>query len=136
MPGKHNPNLIDDLALHVASGRSVVAWAKEHEIPRRTCYRWFKTEAFKAKVAAHRLRIIDRVVGKLARHGSAAVERIAKLATTAEAEAVRLAANRTLLSELVGLSNFAELRAEIEGLKRDLAKERKRRASSTRKAPG
>ena len=65
-----------------------------------------------------------------------AIEGMVQLAKSAESEPVKLSAQRGILAELRDMSNFAELRAEVEELKQELEKEKKRRASGTGKNPG
>ena len=57
---------------------------------------------------------------------------VAKLAKEAKSEAVRLAALRSILSDMVGASQWAQIRAEVDELKQELEKEKKRRASGAR----
>jgi hypothetical protein len=67
-------------------------------------------------VTAHRRRLIDAGLGKLTKHVGKAVAQIADLAAKAESESVRLAAARAILSELISISNFADLEARIADL--------------------
>lgn len=116
MPSQRNEHRMNSLAFAVAAGRSVSGWCGEHEIPKRTAYDWTKRPEFKAMVTAHRRRLMDAGLGKLTRHIGKAVEVIADLAAKAESESVRLAAARAILSELVAISNFADMEARIAEL--------------------
>ena len=113
---KKNPKLLDELALDVANGGSIPAWAVKHKISERTVYSWTAKPEFRAMVAMHRRRITDAVVGLLARCAKKSVVQIATLADSASAEPVRLAAARAILTELVNISGFADLEARIAQL--------------------
>ena len=123
--GRHPGAKIEHLAMHMATGGSVAAFARDQGIPRRTAYAWTKDAGFQAKVADYRARIIDKLVGSLAKLGRSAVKGIGVLATTAENESVRLAACRAVLNDLINVGNFqqnarqfAEMEARLDALER------------------
>jgi len=118
MAGRRNPILVDDLALAVATGKSLAEWAREHRVPERTAYGWNASPGFKEKVAEHRRRIVDGIVGQLVGQASESVGRIAELAKTAPNPATRLAADRTLLSYLMDVSHFAAIEQRLAELER------------------
>jgi hypothetical protein len=136
MPGPHPKGLKSSLALAVANGKAIAKWAREHKVGVRTAHTWAKEADFRAKVAELRRRLLDRAIGVLARRAAANAAQINKLASSAESEAVRLAAARAGITDLMGASQFAQVRAEVEELKQELEKEKKRRASGTGKNPG
>jgi len=105
--GPHNKAKVDQLALHVASGGSVAAFARDQDVPRRTAYLWRKSPGFQSKVDGFRDRILDRLVGRLARLGGKAVSEIGVLATKGESETVRLAACRDILNDLISIGSYA-----------------------------
>jgi hypothetical protein len=126
--GKNNESKLEHLAMHVACGGSVASFARDHEIPRRTAYLWTKSDGFSEKVADYRDRVIDRLVGRLAKLGGKAVQGIGVLAEKAESEAVRLQACRAVLSDLIGIGNYAtnarqfeELKAQVKALEDAIA---------------
>ena len=86
----HDPTLRDKLAAWVASGRSIAAFAKDKDIPMRTCYSWSGTAVFKAKVRRIRRRMLDRVACTLTRHGPTAVGEMARLIHKADSTRSRL----------------------------------------------
>jgi hypothetical protein len=127
MPVKHNPAKRDHLALWLASGGTVSAFSRAQNVPVRTCYLWMKRPGFQEKIAELRASIIDRCVGRLAGLGKKAVKTIGELSTGAESEAVRLAASRAVLSDLisvgtyaVSMSQFNDLQARVEELSQAL----------------
>jgi hypothetical protein len=136
MPGPHPKGLKSSLALAVANGKAIAKWAREHEVGVRTAHKWAKDPGFRAKVSELRRRLLDRAIGELARRAAANAAQINKLATSAESEGVRLAAARAGISDLIGASQFTQLRAEVEELKQELEKEKKRRASGAGQNPG
>jgi hypothetical protein len=71
-------------------------------------------------VTRHRRRFVDAGIGKLTRHVTKAVNQLARLADQAQSEAVKLAASRAIIAELIAVSNFAEVSQEIEVLKRQI----------------
>jgi hypothetical protein len=117
MPRRRNENMIEDLCLAVASGRAISEWAGASAVPVRTAYSWAATDEFKARVKELRREMTDRTIGRLTSIAAGVVVKIAKLADQAESEAVRLAALRALLSELVNIGSYHELAAEVEAIK-------------------
>jgi hypothetical protein len=117
MPGPRNRNLRTDLAVAVASGRSVAGWAREHNVPPRTAYSWAKSPEFKAAVEQYRRRAVDRAIGRLSRAATRAVDEIVKLTTGAKSEAVKLAAARAVLAELMAVTSHAENQKQLDELR-------------------
>ena len=68
------------LAVAVAQGISVAAWARTNEVPRATAYRWASEPEVRRAVEACRRRIVDQAVGKMTKKSNWAVDRIVKLA--------------------------------------------------------
>jgi hypothetical protein len=116
MSKRDNRARLGSLALAIAAGRTVTAWAKDHDVPRRTAYRWSRDPELLQLVRDVRRRAIDRAVGTLARHASAAAQEIARLSTKAEADAVKLAASRAVLADLMAVSDYADHEQRITAL--------------------
>ena len=135
MPGQHPPGLKSKLALAVAAGQSITKWGARNGIGVRTAYTWSQAPEFRSQVAELRARLLDRAIGVLARRVAANAAEINRLASEAESEAVRLAAARAGIADLLGASRYVELRAEVEELKRELAVEKARRARSPGEDP-
>jgi hypothetical protein len=112
--GPHNRAKLEHLAMFLAAGGSVAAFAREHEIPRRTCYLWTKSEGFQTKVRDYRSKIIDKLVGSLARLGKSAVRELGVLAKGAESEAVRLQACRAILSDMINVGTYASVSRQFD----------------------
>ncbi len=97
MKGKrHPPKQRDDLALAVAMGSTITAWAKENKVPLRTANEWAGKPEFKAAVEAHRRAINDRALGVFVRFKVEAVGTLARLMRSAKSEQVQFQAARTI----------------------------------------
>src|SRR5262249_46727643 len=106
------------LALAIAAGETVAAWARAHAVAKRTAYRWSRSPEVRQLVEQVRRRTIDRAVGRLSKHATAAAEQIGRLAAKAESEAIQLAASRAVLADLMTVSNYATLEARIADVER------------------
>jgi hypothetical protein len=106
------------LALAIAAGGTVKAWAKQHDVPERTAYKWARSPEVRNRVKRIRRRAIDRAIGRLSRYASAAAEQIARLAKGAESESVKLQAARAVLADLMQVANYADLEDRIAELER------------------
>ena len=106
------------LALAIAAGGTVRAWAKQHDVPERTAYTWARSPEVQKQVRRIRRRAIDRAIGRLSQHAAAAADQIARLAKDALSEAVRFQAARAVLADLMTVSNYAALEERITELER------------------
>ncbi len=106
------------LALALAGGSTVKAWANAHEVPDRTAYTWARSTEVRKKVRRIQRRALDRAVGRLSRNAAAAADRIAALARGAESESVQLQAARAVLADLMQVANYADLDDRIAALER------------------
>ena len=68
------------LALAIANGASVVAWAHGNEVPKPTAYRWAAEPNVRATVESCRRRALDQAVGRMAKRVTWAADEIAELA--------------------------------------------------------
>jgi hypothetical protein len=124
MSTRNNQNQKASLALAMAGGQTVAAWAKANDVHRRTAHTWSKSPEVRELVGRIRRKAIDRAVGRLSRHASAAAERIAKLAQGAASESVQLQAARAVLADLMTVSNYADLEERLAALERRAAEGR------------
>jgi hypothetical protein len=106
----------------MAQGTAAAAWARAQDppIPRRTAYRWAKDPRVKAAVESYRRRAVDRAIGRMAKRVTWAADGIVKLAKGAASEAVRLAALRAVISDLMAVSNFAGLERRMARIEEQL----------------
>jgi predicted flavoprotein YhiN len=116
MPTRHSDDLKRLLARWVAGDGKVATWCRHHEVPLRTAYRWYRSEWFRRLVKAYRRPMVDRAIGKMARDMSKAVETIDRLVERGETEGVKLAAARAMVSSVLNVRRYAELKAEIRRL--------------------
>lgn len=69
MARRRNLNLVEQLAVGLASGLSVRQWAARHQVPLPTAHAWARTvPGFKAKVESHRKVLVKRELELLADH--------------------------------------------------------------------
>jgi hypothetical protein len=109
-----------ELALTIANGTSVTAWARANEVPKRTAYRWSGEPKVRAAVESYRRRAVDRAIGRMDRRVTWATDGIAKLAEGAESESVKLTALRAILSDMMAVSQFAGLEQRITEIEEQL----------------
>jgi hypothetical protein len=125
-PENHSPqHQKSSLAIAVAKGTAVASWAKDNRVPRRTAFRWAKDRKVRAKIETCRRRALDRAIGHLSHKVNWAAHGITTLAATAASESVRLSAYRTVFSNMMAASEFAELKDRITELE-ELLDERER----------
>jgi hypothetical protein len=108
-PENHPQSQKSQLALAIAQGTSVTAWAAKNGVPRRTAFEWARGRKLRAEVERIRRGALDRAVGRMARRVTWATEGIAKLAKGAASESVKLAALRTILADMIAASKFGGL---------------------------
>ena len=58
------------LAVAMAQGMSVTAWAHKNNVPRRTAFRWASEPNIRMSVESSRRRALDRAVGRPTSRGS------------------------------------------------------------------
>jgi hypothetical protein len=97
------------LALAIARGESVAAWARQNDVPRRTAFRWARDAKVRLAVEAGRRRALDRAIGRMARLALKAADAIARLGAGAESESVQLRAWRAILADQMAVSKFSNL---------------------------
>jgi hypothetical protein len=95
------------LAVVIAQGKSVRAWARQNEVPSSTAHYWANQPEVRRMAEDWRRRWLDRAVGRMASLAPAAVDGITKLAKGAEGESVQLRAWRSLLSDQIAVSKYA-----------------------------
>ena len=106
------------LALALAGGRTVKAWAHDHDVPVRTAYTWARSPDVRKRVRRIQRRALERAIGRLSRHAAAAAGQIASLAKAAQSEAVKLQAARAVLADLMQVADYADHEDRITELER------------------
>ena len=97
------------LALAIAQGQSISAWARANSVPQRTAFRWAGDPKVRRAVESWRRRSLDRAIGRMAGRATWAADGIARLAESAESESVQLRARRALLSDQMAVAKYADL---------------------------
>jgi hypothetical protein len=113
MAGEHRESAKEELALALAQGISAAKWARANDVCKMTAYRWAKEPEVREMVESYRRRVIDQAIGRLAKRTVSAVEGIAKLASDAESESVRLSACRAILADTIAVSRHWNLEAKV-----------------------
>ena len=121
----------DQLALAIAQGKSITAWARQNDVPTSTAYRWANDPDVRRQVEDWRRRSLDHALGLMARHSMWAVKGINKLGESAESESVQLRARRAVLHDLMKVSNFSNLEYRLAELEE---KHRARNGNANRQA--
>jgi hypothetical protein len=120
MSKRNNQNRKAGLALAMAAGHTVPDWARDNQVASRTAYTWSRSPEVTDAVDRIRRDVLDRAIGRLSDHATAAADRIAKLACEASSESVQLAACRAVLAELMAISNYAAIEKRLALVERQL----------------
>jgi hypothetical protein len=110
-----------NLALAMAGGSTVKAWADANGVPDRTARTWSHSQEVLDQVEAIRREVLDRTIGRLSDNATAAADEIARLFREASSEAVRLQAARAVLAELMVVSSYAALEGRMAEVERRIA---------------
>jgi len=110
-----------NLALAMAGGSTVKAWADANGVADRTARTWSKSPEVLDQVEAIRRAVLDRTIGRLSDNATAAADEIARLFREASSEAVRLQAARAVLAELMVVSSYAALEGRMAEVERRIA---------------
>jgi hypothetical protein len=102
-----------ELAMVMARGQSVRAWARKNEVPERTVYRWASEPEVRKAADRWRRAILDQAIGRMVRRARAAVAGIERLANDADSESVRLTAWRALLADQMAVAKFSSLEGRM-----------------------
>ena len=129
-------NLQRSLALVSACGHSVRSWAKRHGVDCEEAYEWSLQKEFRALVELTRLRVADRMVGKLIRGARLAIDQLVSLCTRSKSEAIRLSACRALLTHWVPISRHFTVKGKMRSWKKPSNPGRKRRSPEQSPDPG
>ena len=111
-----------NLALAVAEGESIAAWARENGVPERTAQRWAQDRNVRREVDACRRRALNQAIGRLTGMAMNAVDGIAHLAQEADSESVQLRAWRGVLADLMSVSKFSVLEYRMTEIEEEIDK--------------
>jgi hypothetical protein len=121
------------LALAIARGQSIDAWARKNDVPRRTAFRWASDPKVRREVEASR----RQAIGRLSSVAMKAANGIVRLAKESESESIQLRAWRAILADQIAVSRFSDLEYRMTQTEEQL-RERKGHTSGALKqsAPG
>ncbi len=106
-------DLKSQLALMIARGKTINAWATQNDVPLRTAYRWSREPQVRGEVQEWRRFVLDLTIGRLARLSLKATDGIAKLGRGAESESVQLRAWRAVLADQMAVAKFSDLEDRV-----------------------
>jgi len=116
MSREKRTSLKSQLAAALAEGKSSAEWASANGVAERTAQRWASEPEVRAQVEWFRRGALDQAVGRMSKRVAWATEQIAQLAEYAKSESVRLAALRSIMSDMMAVSDFAGLEERITKL--------------------
>ncbi len=110
----------DQLAVAIAQGKSVTAWASQNEVSRATAYRWANDPDVRRQAEDWRRRALDRALGWMAGHSMRAVKAITKLGETAESESVQLRAMRAVLHDHMAVAKLSNMEYRMSAIEENI----------------
>ncbi len=131
MSKEERTSLQSELAVALAAGKSCAEWATANGVSERTAQRWANEPETRSEVESIRRESLDQAVGEMSHRVAWATRLIATLAESAKSESVRLAALRSILADMMAVSDFAGLEQRIAKLEEQ---DRVRLEESTRVA--
>ncbi len=104
------------LAVAIARGHSVIAWARKNGVPERTAFRWAKDRKVRETSDTWRRTVLNQAIGRMVRRSAAAADGIERLAREADSESVRLRAWRAILADQMAVAKFSTLELRMTEL--------------------
>src|SRR4051812_42593854 len=114
-------DLKSQLALMIARGQTINAWASQNDVPLRTAYRWSREPQVRGEVQEWRRFVLNLTIGRLARLSLKATDGIAKLGAGAESESVQLRAWRAVLADQMSVCKFSDLEDRMTELEEQVS---------------
>jgi hypothetical protein len=128
-------DLKSQLALMIARGKTINAWASQNDVPLRTAYRWSREPQVRGEVQEWRRFVLNLTIGRLARLSLKATDGIAKLGAGAESESVQLRAWRAIPADQRTVSKFSDLEDRMTEIEEQLLERTQLRPPSTNRHP-
>jgi hypothetical protein len=116
MSREKRTSLKSRLAAAIADGKTSAEWASANRVAERTAQRWANEPGVRAEIESIRRGALDQAVGRMSQRVAWAIEQIAGLAENAKSESVRLTALRSILADMMAVSDFAGLEQRIAKL--------------------
>jgi hypothetical protein len=120
MHGDELKTVKKQLAIALAQGAPIKAWARTQNVPISTVYRWANDPEVRREVDAHRRRAIDRGVSLMSKRTAWAANGIAKLAVTSKSDSVKLGAFRSIYHDMIKVTRFSAMEARVTELEEKL----------------
>jgi hypothetical protein len=98
-----------ELAMVIARGGSIIAWAKKNEVAERTAFYWAKEPKVLEEVEEWRRQSFDQALGRINSRARKAADGVFNLAAFGESESVRLRAWRAILADQMAIARFSTL---------------------------
>jgi hypothetical protein len=124
MSQEHPKGTKSQLALALAQGVSAAKWARAHEVPKNTAYRWARDPKVRKAVESHRRRAIDQAIGRMTERSTWAVGGIIAIARESESDSVRLRAFRAIFSDMMAVSKHSGLEARMADIEEKIEEQR------------
>ena len=102
-----------ELALVIARGGSIAAWASKNGVPRRTAFFWAKDPKVRKDVEEYHRHALEQAFGRMNSRAKKAADGIYKLAQMADSESVRLSAFRSVLADQMTIAKFSALERRV-----------------------
>ena len=109
----------DRLALALVAGKTIRDWVQENGVPERTAYRWASEPEVRRQIQDWRRAAIDNTLRFMAERSAAALDRIEELGKVADSDAVRLKANRALVTDQIALARHSNLEHRLSLIEED-----------------
>jgi hypothetical protein len=116
MSTMQSDNEKESLALSIACGRTVQSWAKRHAVEFTEAYEISIQNEFRPRVETARLRVADRMVGKLTSGANIAIAQLVRLCTKSASDSIRLSASRAILTHWLKVSQHFYVKVKIKAL--------------------
>jgi hypothetical protein len=113
-------SLKSSLAQAISRRESIEGWAKANGVKERTAYRWAKTLKLRSEVPEIRRRHVDRVIDRTSQSFTRAADQLLELGANAKSESVRLAALRTVVSNVTAFCRLTLLEQRLTELEQQL----------------
>ena len=110
---------MERVAVCLASGQTLAEACRQCKVGRTAVWTWMRQPAFKDRIAELRRQLTDVALGQLSALLTDAAATLAVLLRS-DSERLRLDTVRTIFDTYIGMTNNAELKAEIEKVKAQL----------------
>ena len=104
---------LKSLARTVARGRSATSWANRHNITVEAVDEWRALPEFSELIEAYRLRVVDRMTGKLTMQSTVAIDDLFDTFTRSPSYSAKQSSGRALVDNWLRISLRFEARRKL-----------------------